>query len=32
MFVTTKLWIGDYGYGQALVGIDGCLGLIPPCG
>jgi diketogulonate reductase-like aldo/keto reductase len=25
MFVTTKLWISDYGYDQALVGFDGCL-------
>jgi diketogulonate reductase-like aldo/keto reductase len=25
MFVTTKLWISDYGYEQALVGLDGCL-------
>ena len=25
MFVTTKLWISDYGYEQALVGFDGCL-------
>ena len=23
--VTTKLWISDYGYEQALVGFDGCL-------
>jgi diketogulonate reductase-like aldo/keto reductase len=25
MFVTTKLWISDYGYEHALVGFDGCL-------
>ncbi len=25
MFVTTKLWISDYGYEEALVGFDGCL-------
>ena len=25
MFVTTKLWISDYGHEQALVGLDGCL-------
>jgi diketogulonate reductase-like aldo/keto reductase len=25
MFVTTKLWISDYGYEEALVGVDGCL-------
>src|SRR5438270_9633316 len=25
MFVTTKLWISDYGYDQALLGFDGCL-------
>ena len=25
IFVTTKLWISDYGYEQALVGLDGCL-------
>jgi diketogulonate reductase-like aldo/keto reductase len=25
MFVTTKLWISDYGYEQALLGFDGCL-------
>jgi diketogulonate reductase-like aldo/keto reductase len=25
VFVTTKLWISDYGYEQALVGFDGCL-------
>jgi diketogulonate reductase-like aldo/keto reductase len=25
MFVTTKLWISDYGYEQALVGVEGCL-------
>jgi diketogulonate reductase-like aldo/keto reductase len=25
MFVTTKLWISDYGYEQGLVGFDGCL-------
>jgi diketogulonate reductase-like aldo/keto reductase len=25
MFVTTKLWISDYGYQEALVGFDGCL-------
>ena len=25
IFVTTKLWISDYGYEQALVGFDGCL-------
>src|SRR5207244_5363774 len=25
MFVTTKLWISDYGYDQALIGVDGCL-------
>ena len=25
MFVTTKLWISDYGYDQAFVGFDGCL-------
>jgi diketogulonate reductase-like aldo/keto reductase len=24
IFVTTKLWISDYGYEQALVGFDGC--------
>src|SRR5437868_3198850 len=25
MFVTTKLWISDYGHDEALVGFDGCL-------
>jgi len=25
VFVTTKLWISDYGYDEALVGFDGCL-------
>ena len=25
MFVTTKLWISDYGYDEALRGFDGCL-------
>jgi 2,5-diketo-D-gluconate reductase A len=25
MFITTKLWISDYGYEKALVGFDGCL-------
>jgi diketogulonate reductase-like aldo/keto reductase len=25
IFVTTKLWISDYGHEQALVGFDGCL-------
>src|SRR6266571_7964927 len=25
IFVTTKLWISDYGYRQALRGFDGCL-------
>ena len=25
MFVTTKLWISDYRYDQALIGVDGCL-------
>ena len=25
VFVTTKLWISDYGYDAALVGFDGCL-------
>jgi len=25
MFITTKLWISDYGYDEALRGIDGCL-------
>lgn len=25
MFVTTKLWISDYGHEQGLVGFDGCL-------
>src|SRR5881396_2116915 len=25
VFVTTKLWISDYGYEPALRGIDGCL-------
>ena len=25
MFVTTKLWISDYGYEQAFAGFDGCL-------
>ncbi len=25
MFVTTKLWISDYGYEDALVGFEGCL-------
>jgi diketogulonate reductase-like aldo/keto reductase len=25
MFVTTKLWISDYGYEQGLVGLEGCL-------
>src|SRR6266480_3664670 len=25
MFITTKLWISDYGYDEALVGFDGCL-------
>jgi len=25
MFVTTKLWISDYGYDQAFAGFDGCL-------
>jgi diketogulonate reductase-like aldo/keto reductase len=25
MFATTKLWISDYGYEEALVGFDGCL-------
>ena len=25
VFVTTKLWISDYGYDEALRGIDGCL-------
>ena len=25
VFVTTKLWISDYGYEQALIGFDGCL-------
>jgi len=25
MFVTTKLWISDYGYDEALVGVEGCL-------
>ncbi len=25
MFVTTKLWISDYGYDLALIGVDGCL-------
>ena len=25
IFVTTKLWISDYGYEQALVGFEGCL-------
>jgi diketogulonate reductase-like aldo/keto reductase len=25
IFVTTKLWISDYGYEQALAGFDGCL-------
>ena len=25
LFVTTKLWISDYGYDEALVGFEGCL-------
>ena len=25
IFVTTKLWISDYGYDEALVGFEGCL-------
>jgi diketogulonate reductase-like aldo/keto reductase len=25
IFVTTKLWISDYGHEQALIGFDGCL-------
>jgi diketogulonate reductase-like aldo/keto reductase len=25
MFITTKLWISDYGYDEALVGFEGCL-------
>ena len=25
MFVTTKLWISDYRYDRALIGVDGCL-------
>jgi diketogulonate reductase-like aldo/keto reductase len=25
LFVTTKLWMSDYGYDEALVGFDGCL-------
>ncbi len=25
MFITTKLWISDYGYDNALVGFDGCM-------
>src|SRR5947208_4129282 len=25
MFITTKLWISDYGYDEALRGFDGCL-------
>jgi aryl-alcohol dehydrogenase-like predicted oxidoreductase len=25
LFVTTKLWISDYGYDEALLGFEGCL-------
>src|SRR6476646_8491987 len=25
LFVTTKLWISDYGYDEALAGFEGCL-------
>src|SRR5438445_5567591 len=25
LFITTKLWISDYGYDEALVGFEGCL-------
>jgi diketogulonate reductase-like aldo/keto reductase len=25
LFITTKLWISDYGYDEALVGLEGCL-------
>ena len=26
LFITTKLWYSDYGYDEALVGFEGCLG------